>query len=179
MFRDRVGRATTTQSMFGISVPSVSTAVKSRVKIMLELKTGILPTAVDKHRKSASLEHIDECAPLHRGRARVHVACVYARLAERIRQRAYMRKVHAEHERRPTVCRAVEPRLHDKPVHSRRVDDVREARRVEVACTGVDRHAREVDVCAHGGEAHIAEPKAEEASAGILWSANGQLTIAP
>lgn len=53
------------------------------------------------------------------------------------------------------------PGLNDELVDHRRVDDLRETRRVEVACAGVDGDSAQVDVSLDCGELDWAEPSVD------------------
>lgn len=67
-----------------------------------------------------------------------------------------MRKVHAENQGRLSVHRAVKPRLDEELVDRRRVYDLCETGRVEVASVRIDGDLAEVDVRANAGELDVA-----------------------
>lgn len=96
IFRDLVGRATITQSILGISAPSVRTAITTAQQRTLD-GVGRGHTAVDQHGILSSSKSLYQCFALNNRSVRMKVPCIDPRIAKRGGQCDDMRDVHAEH----------------------------------------------------------------------------------
>jgi hypothetical protein len=98
-FRDRVGRATITQSMFGMSAPSVKIAEPVRdVRFVPVLERQKQRTAIYENWIFPRLETLNQRLPFGRKGPGVHVSRVDSRIAKRLRELPDVGKVDTEYE---------------------------------------------------------------------------------
>lgn len=141
--------------MFGISAPSVSTAVEKVAEIKSRWCIRKPHTAVYKNREFPLLERLHQGTSFSGRRPRVNISRIDTRLTKGLCEVVYMRKIHTEDQCRLSFSRAVEPCLQEELVDRRRVDDMRETGGVEVPSARIDGDLAEVDVRAHAGELNV------------------------
>ena len=124
-FRERVGRATMTQSMFGMSAPSVKIAEPFQdVRSLLGMGRKRQRTAIHKNRIFSRLETLNQQLPFRCGSPGMYVSRVNSRLTKRLRQFPDVGKVDTKYEGGLAIIYATELRTRGHVSEESRAPDL-------------------------------------------------------